>query len=123
MHERSLVKALLRQVTRIAAAEGGGDIAEIHVAAGTLSGVEPLLFESAFTELAAETIDTPCRLILDIVPVTAICQQCDHEFEVVDFVFHCPCCGGDSVRVVRGDEVQLVSVTLRSDHPQPGVAP
>lgn len=122
MHERSLVQNLLRQVEKIVAAEGGGQVAEIHVQAGDLSGVEPLLFQTAFDDMVPAFFSLDCQLTLEVVPVTAVCSQCGHQFEIVDFQFHCPACQVGSVRVIQGDEVTLISVTINSDNSIEGVA-
>ncbi|WP_299465424.1 hydrogenase maturation nickel metallochaperone HypA [uncultured Gimesia sp.] len=122
MHERSLVQNLLRQVEQIVAAEGGGQVAEICVQAGDLSGVEPLLFQMAFADMAPAVFSSSCQLALEVVPVTAVCSQCDHRFEIVDFQFRCPVCQAGSVQVLQGDEVKLISVTINSKHSIEGVA-
>ncbi|MCA9040217.1 MAG: hydrogenase maturation nickel metallochaperone HypA [Planctomycetaceae bacterium] len=121
MHERSLVKNLLHQVQQIAAAEGNGAVEEICVQAGTLSGIEPFLFQTAFEDMASPILGAPCRLILEVVPLTALCNDCDHQFEVIDFKFRCPVCQADSVHVVEGDEVKLMSITVNSEEPLDGV--
>jgi len=122
MHERSLVQNLLRQVAEIVAAEGGGQVTEIHVQAGDLSGVEPLLFQTAFDDMVSAVFSSDCQLALEVVPVTAVCSQCGHQFEIVDFQFRCPACQVGSVRVIQGDEVTLISVTINSNNSIEGVA-
>lgn len=115
MHERSLVQTLLNQVQQIVDAEGGGVVKEIQVQVGDLSGVEPLLFESAFAELVTEWFSQECRLVLDIVPVKAECRLCGQCFEVQDYEFLCPACGTGPVEVIQGDQVKLMSITVDSE--------
>ncbi|MDF1745883.1 MAG: hydrogenase maturation nickel metallochaperone HypA [Gimesia sp.] len=121
MHERSLVQNLLRQVEQIVAAEGGGVVSEIRVQAGDLSGVEPLLFQMAFDDMVPAVFSADCQLTLEVVPVTAVCSECDHKFEIIDFQFRCPACQAGSVQVIQGDEVKLITVTLNSNHTREGV--
>ena len=116
MHERSLVQTLLTQVQQIVADDGGGAVKEIQVQIGDLSGVEPLLFESAFTELATGFFSQDCRLVLDIVPVKAECRLCGQCFEVQDYEFLCPACGTGPVEVTQGDQVKLMSITVESEN-------
>ena len=56
MHEHSLVHALLEQVERLAGEQGAGEVEEVRVQLGPLSGVEPLLVKTAFEMLAPATI-------------------------------------------------------------------
>ncbi|WP_417387455.1 hydrogenase maturation nickel metallochaperone HypA [Gimesia sp.] len=122
MHERSLVQNLLKQVRQIVADQGGGRVSEICVQAGEMSGVEPLLFASAFEEMVVDVFSAECRLKLDLVSVTAVCTHCQHQFEVVDFQFHCPECQSGTVDVIQGDGLQLMSITMESIDSHEGVS-
>ncbi|QDT97177.1 hydrogenase maturation nickel metallochaperone HypA/HybF [Gimesia aquarii] len=122
MHERSLIRSLLRQVGQIVVAEGGGQVTEIRVQVGDLSGVEPLLFQMAFDDMVPALFSSDCRLALEMVPVTAVCSECKHQFEIVDFQFRCPKCQTNLVQVIQGDEVKLISVSINSNNSIEGVA-
>ncbi len=111
MHEQSLTKSLLRQVDEIRRRHGSPRVSEVRVEVGPLSGVEPLLLASAFEQLAPEGAAAGATLVIDEVALLARCKQCRHKFEVVDFVFRCPQCGGNC-QVTDGDTIQLVSVSL-----------
>lgn len=114
MHERSLVKTLLKQVEEILRQHDAEQVTEVRVEVGPLSGVEPLLLSTAFEQLAPKSTAAGASLVIDEVALLGDCKSCGCEFEVNDFVFRCPTCGGN-VRVIRGDELQLVSVTLEAD--------
>ena len=122
MHERSLVLALIRQVDRVLAENGGGRVAEVRVQVGPLSGAEPLLLQSAFEHCAPATCAAQAKLVIDEVPLTAVCEECDDTFDLVDYRFRCPHCESESVRVTQGDDFQLVSVTISSPEPVGGIA-
>ena len=118
MHEQSLVRALLKQVEAVRLQHDGRTVSEVRVEMGPLSGVEPLLLATAFEQLVPQSPAAGAALVIDEVALWAECTSCSREFEVRDFVFRCPTCGG-SVKVTRGDEFQLVSVSLKSsDSPQ-----
>jgi hydrogenase nickel incorporation protein HypA/HybF len=110
MHERSLVKGLIEQVV----VEGGnrhlGQIHEILIEIGEFSGVEPVLVKSAFDEMAGEYWPTPVELLIEVIPLSAICQPCQSSFRVTDFRFVCPKCGGGEVKITAGEELRLVSL-------------
>ena len=122
MHERSLVLALIRQTEQVVAENGGGCVSEIRVQVGPLSGVEPLLLQSAFTQCKPEIWNDRVQLVIEEVLLTAECRQCAHSFVIDDFHFRCPLCESDSVRVTQGDQFQLVSVTIDQIDPVPKVA-
>ena len=108
MHEQSLVKTLLRHVDEIRREHDADHATEVRVEVGPLSGVEPLLLATAFEQLTPHSATT---LVIDEVALLARCNSCVQEFEVQNIVFRCPSCGGN-VKVIQGDELHLVSVSL-----------
>jgi hydrogenase nickel incorporation protein HypA/HybF len=116
MHERSLIMALLKQVDAIRRQHRAELVTEVRVELGPLSGVEPLLLAAVFEQLAPESTAAGATLLIDEVTLLAECKPCASEFELHDFVIRCPRCGGN-VRVTRGDEFLLVSVSVQSGEP------
>jgi hydrogenase nickel incorporation protein HypA/HybF len=112
VHERSLVRSLIRQVAEIARQNGAARVASIRVQIGEFSGVEPNLFQSAFAEIASETTGWNPALVAELVPLAAQCRFCEKEFAVQDFRFSCPTCGNREVNITKGEELELVSVEL-----------
>ena len=110
------MKALLRQVEELRLDHGAGNVTEVRVEVGPLSGVEPLLLATAFEQLVSASTLSEAKLVIDEVPLQATCESCDCQFEVQRFVFRCPTCG-QNVRVIRGDQFQLVSVSLQGGEP------
>ncbi len=114
MHEFSLVKSLLTQSTHLLHEHGGVAVEAIRVELGPLSGVEPMLVTLAFEQLVNSS---PCRgavLIIIEIPLTCQCQSCEHSFEMEDFRFVCPACESRHLRIVSGDEIRIVDVTMRT---------
>ena len=114
MHEESLVRSLLRQVELIADEHRATEITEIEVEIGPLSGVEPLLVQSAFARVAASTACGSARLSIHQVELEALCESCGQQFEMQELRFRCPCCKANGIRIVRGDEFRLMNVTLET---------
>ncbi len=114
MHELSLVRNLIKQVESIVAAEGGNAI-EIEVAIGPLSGVEPLLVQSAFEQLAPASQVGGARLRIDQPELRARCRECQQEFAVEGFLFQCPACQGRMVDVTSGDDFRLMGISVEED--------
>lgn len=112
MHEGSLVSALLRQVQELAAAEGGGNVAEIRIEVGPLAGVEPLLLHESFRRLRAGTVAASAALIIDTVSLTCRCRDCQLTYRTEVLRFDCPTCGERHVDILAGDAVALHSFTL-----------
>jgi hydrogenase nickel incorporation protein HypA/HybF len=113
VHEYSLIQALLAQVERLADAQGAGEVEEVRVKAGPLSGVEPVLLATAFQLLAPSTSVGSARLVIEEVPLMARCADCRREFEVLHFQFRCPVCESRTIEVTAGDAFMLESITFQ----------
>lgn len=111
MHEYSIATELLDEVARVVLRNGGGDVEEIQVDIGPLSGIEPMLLDSAFEQLRGGRRMPNARLVLRSVKLIAICPACDCRFEPKRFEMACPRCGGDS-QVLQGDGLILQRIVL-----------
>jgi hydrogenase nickel incorporation protein HypA/HybF len=122
MHERSLVRALLRQVEAIAEEHAPSRVVGIRVRIGEFSGVEAELLRSAYEELSAETMLEAAELTVDRVPLEAVCRQCGETFCIARFRFECPNCGGAQLTISGGEELLLESVVMEVDSHEESVA-
>ena len=112
MHEYSLARAILTQAQTIAAAQGGAELREVVVSLGPLSGVEPLLLEIAFQQIAAERALAGAHLTIESAPLAVQCRACGATTELADFTFRCGRCGGSEVQVISGEQLLLRRVEL-----------
>jgi hydrogenase nickel incorporation protein HypA/HybF len=112
MHERSLIRALLRQVQTVATENSAAQILSIRVRIGEFSGVEPDLLCSAFDDLVQDTSFRGAELKMERVPLEAACDQCGNQFRIERFHFQCVRCGSSRLSLRGGEELLLESVTL-----------
>lgn len=112
MHEFSLVHSLLQQVGDLLIEHGGVRVETIRVEMGPLSGVERKLLELAFEQEVDESTCRGAQLIVEEVPLTAVCQECAVEFEMSNFDFLCPVCSSRQIRIAGGDDFKLLDVEI-----------
>ncbi len=112
MHELSLCDDLLGQVVAIAAQSNAQSVESITVQIGALSGVEPMLLDSAFTMIKAGTMAEQAELILQTSPVIVLCQICGAQSEVAANRLLCNACQSHETTLLSGDELILASVAL-----------
>ena len=117
MHEGSLVRSLLRQVSDLLAEHQGDSVETIRVEMGPLSGVERPLVEIAFAQQVESTACRGATLIVEEVPLTARCQQCMTDFEIERFRFSCPDCSSTRVQITGGDEFRLLDIDINTREP------
>jgi hydrogenase nickel incorporation protein HypA/HybF len=115
MHEESLIRSLLNQVSELAVDHAALDVTCVEVEIGLLSGVEPLLLESAFERLRPETCCRNAVLQIQQIGLEICCGDCGETSMLQQLLFQCPTCLSNSIRITKGDQVRLMNVTLRKD--------
>jgi hydrogenase nickel incorporation protein HypA/HybF len=112
MHELSLARNLFEQIRSIHREHPHTRISDVEIEVGSMAGVEPLLFRSAFERLTLEEGLEEIQLIMHEVPVLVHCLDCHQESVAANFEFFCSHCQGKSVRICNGDCVKLMSIDL-----------
>jgi hydrogenase nickel incorporation protein HypA/HybF len=103
---------LLGQVVAIAAQHKAQSVESITVQIGALSGVEPILLESAFALIKAGTVAEQAELIMKTSPVIVLCRKCGTQSEVKANHLLCEACQSHETTLISGDELILASVAL-----------
>jgi len=112
VHEFSVIRSLLNQLPQLVPGVANGDLREIVISLGPLSGIEPLLAEAAFEQLREPAGLGACRLTIEHVPLLACCGECEQTFEVESFHFICPHCESVEVQITSGDGVIIKAVRV-----------
>ena len=112
MHELSVCLSLLREIERAA---HGREVAEVVVAVGPLSGVEPQQIERVFAAARMGTIAERANFVCRVPRISFACSACGQQVELPPGTLVCPACGDWQVKLCSGDELLLESVKLRDD--------
>lgn len=113
MHEDSLIRTVLRQVADLMHQHGAVAVEEIELETGPLSNAEPLLLQSAFERLSHENGMRHAQLVIRTVDLEVRCESCGHQTQLTSFDFQCRQCHSRAVRVIRGDQIRLLSVRMQ----------
>ena len=90
MHEIGVVRAMVKTVTDYAAANQIDEISEIVADCGELSLVIPEYVEELYPPVVKGTPLENTKLIVNIVPGMAECEDCDEIFNVIECKIHVP---------------------------------
>lgn len=112
MHETSLVNSLLRQVDRVLVQNQAAVAKVIEIEMGPLCGAEPELIRSAFDRFAIDSRWSKTKLIIRQSHLVVECLQCQAASQLDKFVFRCKQCGSGNVKVIAGDQLRLLFVTI-----------
>lgn len=109
MHEYSLVRALADRVEEEARSRQAVAVHRLTVAIGAVSGVEPALFETAFS-LCREGILADAELEIRRVDAAWSCPSCGRAVPS-DAPLRCAACG-EAARLSGGDELILEQIEM-----------
>lgn len=112
MHELSVCQALVAQLERVSATNGGGRVELVRLRVGPLSGIEPALLRHAFPLAAAGTVADGADLFIESSTLVVQCSGCGVQSEAAANRMLCGSCGSFRVRLISGDEMMLESVEL-----------
>lgn len=110
MHEIGIVRSMCKTVLDYAKANNVQRISEIVCEVGELSLVIPEYVEELYPAVAAETPLKGTKLILEIVPGMAECDECDEIFNVVENEGYCPNCGSFEKTVLTGKDFNIKEI-------------
>lgn len=111
MHEVGLCEGIVSAVVERA---GERQVTRVRIRAGVQQRVVHESLEHAFREVADGTVAEDAEVELEVVPVTLTCAACGSVQESDDAYAACPACGSVDVETAGGDELTLVSISLRS---------
>lgn len=119
MHETGIAWSIL-ETANAEAARAGGPLTAVGVRLGEMSGVvaEALCF--AFDALKAEAGVADAALVVENVPVEALCPQCGSTTRPEgELILWCPACGSP-MRIVSGEQMEIAWIEV---HESAGPAP
>jgi hydrogenase nickel incorporation protein HypA/HybF len=118
VHELSVAQSLVELIeAELAQHPACGRVIGATLRIGELSGVVPAALASAFGPATAGTCIDGATLEILAVPVVIWCDACDCEQVLAPPAARlvCPACGKRASQVLRGRELELVSVEVVED--------
>jgi hydrogenase nickel incorporation protein HypA/HybF len=107
MHELSIAEELLGIIRDSAEKAGIRKVAAVNLKIGEFSSILPESLEFAFQILSQGTITDGARLSIEHAPAAYLCGRCGER--VGREAMSCPRCGSDEMRLVGGDELEILS--------------
>ena len=114
MHELPITEDILKIALTHGERNGAKRIVRVNLDIGELTDLIDEWIQRYFEYLAKGSIASEARLIIERVPITVMCGQCNKPF-VVDkkkLDFNCPVCGQKATDLVRGREFTVKSIEI-----------
>ncbi len=112
MHELSIAQNIIEIVNEHAKRHKAKQITRIVIDIGELSGVEKDALEFCFPIAAEGSVASDSCLELNIIPLMALCNACNHTFRVYDLQFICPECENVDLKIIDGKEMLIKTIDM-----------
>ncbi|MFZ1082635.1 MAG: hydrogenase maturation nickel metallochaperone HypA [Candidatus Kryptoniota bacterium] len=106
MHELSIAENIVEIVKENLAA--GHSVKSVKVKIGELANVIPDSLEFCFGVITKGTPLENTRLEIENVDIVAHCEGCGTDSGVEGFLFQCKNCGSTDLKIISGNELQVV---------------
>lgn len=110
MHEMSIAQSIINLALEEAGRAGLDRVAQVRLKIGRMSGVVPDSLAFCWELMTGEGPIQGAELVMEEIPVQALCQECEEGFQVEEYDFTCPSCGSERTKIVAGRELTLSAI-------------
>ncbi|MBQ7269386.1 MAG: hydrogenase maturation nickel metallochaperone HypA [Bacteroidales bacterium] len=112
MHELGIVFYIIRDVKKAAMENGVEHVSAVKMNIGEVSTIVPRMLQDCWRWAAdKEEMLRGCELEINTVPAVTHCRACGEEYPTVAHGKTCPRCGSGNTWLLRGNEVEIASIT------------
>jgi len=113
LHELGIVQELINLAEQeLLKAEFEGQVSEVTVKVGRLSGANPEALRFAFEAVVSQSrLEGASLNIVEINPLCK-CSECGSEQEIAEYIFVCPACGSHNILISGGTDLNLESLEV-----------
>ncbi len=110
MHELSIAENILEIVKENVGAVSS--VTSVKIRIGELASVIPDSLEFCFNAITKGTPFENAKLLIENVGIVAHCEICGADSVVENFLFKCKHCGRADVKLISGNELQVVEIEI-----------
>ncbi len=110
MHELKIIQDVFPIIENVAKENHLKSINKVFLQVGGLRQVVPEFLQFAFATVAKDTIAAGAELIIELIPITARCKNCQKQFTVGENIYVCPHCDSSDLEILTGKEIVLAGV-------------
>jgi len=112
MHELAITQNMFDLVIEQAKKAEAKKVGKINLVIGEMTGVVSDCVQFYFDFISKGTLAEGAALSFAMVPSKAQCRDCGKTFELKEFDWTCPHCGGSSLQIVAGKELFVESIEV-----------
>lgn len=108
----SIAQSLIDVVKEEMLKNNAKTLRSVRVNIGQMTAIIPDSLSFCFEVITGGTELEGARLIMDLIPLVGYCDECEKEFEIKDYAFVCPTCGGTKIRTIAGQDLSIVEIEV-----------
>jgi hydrogenase nickel incorporation protein HypA/HybF len=112
MHEMSIAQSLVDVIRDEMRKAHAGRLRTVRLNIGKMTAIVPDSLSFCFQVITTETELQGAELIMDIIPLTGYCRECEEKFEIENYDFSCPSCGGNKIETIGGQDLSIVEIEV-----------
>ncbi len=110
MHELSIASSIVKTVLEEVKNRNLKTVTLVSMRIGALTDVVPDSLQFGFEAITKDTILAKTDLHIETISVKGCCNNCQHNFEVFEFVFICPNCESNDIKMSHGNELEIAYI-------------
>ncbi len=114
MHEFSIAISIIESVESEAKKVNAKSITSLVLDIGTMAGIEFDALDTALEAAVQGTALSDTTIKVNRIQAKTRCSDCNHTFEIDDFLTPCPQCGGLFNDVYEGKEMKIKSIEVET---------
>lgn len=115
MHEIGVVRSMVKTVTDFAGQNDIKEVAEIVLDIGELSLVIPKYVEDIYPVVVEDTWLKDTKLVINVIPGMAECDECNELFNVIEHEGYCPNCDSFEKTILSGKDFLIREIHIPED--------
>jgi hydrogenase nickel incorporation protein HypA/HybF len=112
MHEMGVAAQIIQIAESAIPEDYDGPVTKINVRIGKMSSIVPESLKFCFEVSSEDTKLKGAEFVVEEVPVVFLCKECKKETEADGPQFSCQACGGNSIKIVSGKELEITSIEI-----------
>ena len=112
MHELSVAQSIVDIVLQHLPKEEDVAVKSVGLRLGAMAGIVPDSLEFCFGAITKGTPLEGAALVIEHVPLRAHCNECGADADIEPTLFACPSCGGRSLTILSGREMQVKEIEV-----------
>jgi len=115
MHELSIAESIVNGVLKEMEIRNISRVIAVGVKIGALSDIVPESLQFGYETLIPDTPLKGSELHIEMVPITAYCDNCQRSFQIDNFIFVCPDCFSSRLELKQGNELQMAYIEIENN--------